>query len=254
MWKQTYAVFKNSLREQLRNKLFWVFGAFALVLLYASVLLGVLAVEQEVRVLLDFGLALMEFLALATVLLGAAGLLLQEMENRTIYLILSRPVRREAYLLGRYLGLVGTVFGVMVAMGAAHLVLLLLRGWDFTPLYGLAVFSSFLKMLLMGALAVLVSLVATSLPSTLSIVLILWILGHVWGEVQGLIAKSSSSWVWLLNVFSWITPNLTLLNLRDFWGAPGAFWPLPIFSIGYALFYSGACLAIAALLFRQREF
>src|SRR5258708_5692622 len=115
----------NQWREQWRNRSFLVAVVFSGVLIYASILLGVLAVEQETRALLDFGQSFIELIGLGLAAFGAATGILREMETKTIYLILSRPVPRWIYLLGRYFGLLLTTLGAVILMTAVHLTVLL---------------------------------------------------------------------------------------------------------------------------------
>src|SRR5262252_8732874 len=91
-------------REQWRNRSFLVALIFSGVLIYASLLLGALSVDQELRALVDFGQSFIELMGLGLVVFGAATGILREMETKTLYLILTRPVPRWSYLLGRYLG------------------------------------------------------------------------------------------------------------------------------------------------------
>jgi len=87
-------------REQWRNRSFLVALFFAGILIYASFLLGTLAVDQETRALLDFGLSFIELMGLGLAVFGAATGILREMETKTIYLVLTRPIPRWVYLLG----------------------------------------------------------------------------------------------------------------------------------------------------------
>ncbi|MBI5201213.1 MAG: hypothetical protein HY925_06475, partial [Elusimicrobia bacterium] len=118
----------SGLHEQLRNRSYQVAMAFAGVMLYLSILLGMLAVEQEIRALLDFGLGFIELMALASAIFGAATGILRDMETKSIYLILTRPVSRLEYLLGRYFGTVLSLAAAVGLMASAHVLLLLARG------------------------------------------------------------------------------------------------------------------------------
>src|SRR5262245_11815625 len=111
----------NSLQENLHGRFFLLTAVFGLTTLYLSLLLGLLAADQEVRLILDFGLALIELLGLAGAVYAACTVILREMETKTIYLILTRPVARGEYLLGRFLGIVLSAAASMSLMAVVHL-------------------------------------------------------------------------------------------------------------------------------------
>ena len=248
----------NTWQENLRNKFFLLALVFGGIVLYLSLLLGLLASDQEVRVLLDFGLSFIELLGLAGAVYGAATPILREMETKTVYLILTRPVSRLEYLLGRFAGLMLSVLAAMVMMAVIHLGVLFMKGWAWTPAYGVAFLGAFLKVLVTAAIAEFLALFSTSVLSGLTMTLILWSLGHFIGEIRFLIAHQArhSSLILPLNILSYIMPNLKLFNLRDRMDrtslaaleAPLAVW------FGYALVYCGAWLAAAYLRLRRREF
>ena len=109
----------NSWRENLRSRFFLLMMIFSVVFLYISMLFGLLAVDQELRVLLDFGLAFIEIMGLAGAVYGAASGILHEIETKTIYLILSRPVSRGQYLLGRFTGLMLSALAAISLMASS---------------------------------------------------------------------------------------------------------------------------------------
>lgn len=247
---------KNAWMEQFRNRFYHLILVFGGVLVYASLLLGVLAVEQELRVLEDLGFALMELLLLASVLFAASTSILKEMETKTIYLVLTRPVSRGQYLLGRYLGLMLSVSCAAFLMGAVHLSLLLLRGWEFHFSYGLLLAFCLAKVFMMGALTILLSIFSTSVTTAVLITMILWILGHFMTEIKFLMRKSSGAMYWILAFLNVVIPDLGLLNLKERWLAVQSYFgPAEIFlPLGYSLLYCSVCLALAERLFKKKEF
>ena len=246
---------KNVWLEQFRNRFFHLIWMFGGVLLYASFLLGVLAVEQELRVLQDIGLALIELLTLGAAVFVAANSILKEMELKTIYLILARPVPRGAYLLGRFLGLQFSVGTAALLMALLHVSLLLFRGWHGEPAYVFALGGILAKVFLMTALTFLLSLLSTSVLSALSMTSICWLLGHFAPELRILAGKSVGTTGALLAAVRWLLPDLQAFNLRDAWPPGGTLsWSGPAWAAVYLLLYSGACLAFAYGMFRRREF
>jgi ABC-type Na+ efflux pump permease subunit len=84
-------------------------------------------------VILDLGLVTAELFGLATAIFGAVTLVVEEMESKTIYLILTRPLPRPFYVLGRFLGLLLAVGASMALMEIVHFSLLFLKRVDAGP-------------------------------------------------------------------------------------------------------------------------
>lgn len=256
----------NSWKESLRNRFFVLSLVFGVLLLYFSLLLGLLASDQELRVLLDFGLGLIELIGLIGAIFGASTVILKEMETKTIYMVLTRPVSRWHFLVGRFLGLMMSVLAAMVLMAALHLAVLLAKGWSPQSYYLFAFIGSFFKILLTASLAVFLALFTTSVLSCLTITSIVWSLSHFLPEIEFMIAhKARVSVLGLpMRLMTYLLPNLQLYNLRDHlevslgsvmntntihaldvpWGA----WFL------YAAVYCGVWLALSSHLLNRKEF
>ncbi|MDD2773807.1 MAG: ABC transporter permease subunit [Elusimicrobiales bacterium] len=244
----------EALREQWKNRFFQLVVIFSGVLLYAALLLGAMAVEQERRVLLDFGQGLIELAGLASVVLGCAYAVLRDMETKTIYLILSRPVPRRAYIAGKYAGILLGAACAMACMAALHILLLKFRGAAPGAGYAAIIFSSWLKAAVAGALTVLVSLISTSALSALSMAGIFWTLGHFTQELRFISSRLSPAAALLSKLLIWIIPDMGLLNLRDAYAAASAAAPAWGMIIGYSAVYSLVCLALASFIFSRKEF
>ena len=243
----------HSLRENYRNRFFGLFVLFAGVLIYASLLVGVMAVDEEARVITDLGLALMELMTLAYALLAAASAIIREIETKTIYLVFSRPVPRPAYLAGKAAGLYAASALMLCVMAIIHLSLIYSRGFVLPPFYLKAVFFIWCKLLIITSAALFVSLFATSAVSTVAIGGILWTLGHFTSEAKFLVDKSSGAAALVLRAVAYFTPNFQLFNARDQGAtAPGA--ASPWFLAGYLLLWLAVPYLFSLLLFRKKEF
>lgn len=242
----------HSLRENYKNRFFSLFMVFAALLIYASLLVGVMAVDEEARVLVDSGLALMELMALAYALMAAAGAITREMETKTIYLIFSRPVSRPAYLMGKSIGLYLASALMLAVMGLIHLSLIELRGFGLPIFYFKAVAFIWLKLVIITSAALFISLFSTSVTSTVTISAILWTLGHFTSEAKFLIEKSSGAKALVLKAASCFIPNLQLFNVRDVGAAASAAGP------GFLFVYVSLWLIVpylfSLLLLRKKEF
>ena len=249
------AVFSYTLKEHIRHKAWLSAALFGLVLLAGSFIVSALGADERSRLLLDLGLAAIEAIALVSMVFLTVHLILVEIESRAIFLILSHPVRRSDYLLGRFLGTVAAVALGMAVMSLMHAALLTLYGWSEPGRYLAALGCLLGKTAVMGALSLLLSLALTSEAAAMAFAVFLWTLGHFSSEMRFLADRSGSAIMkTALVAFSHAAPDFAHFNYRDFWhqAAPGAEWLM--WAAVYALAYTAACLALAVQLFEQKEF
>lgn len=249
------AVFTYTLKEHLRRKAWLSAALFGLVLLWGVIIVSTLGADERMRLLLDLGLAAIEAITLVSIVFLTVNLILAEIESRAIFLILSHPVRRADYLLGRFLGTVAAVALGMAAMSLMHALLLSLYGWWEPGRYFAALACMFGKTTVMGALSLLLSLALTSEAAAMAFAVFLWMLGHFSSEMRFLADRSGSAFLkTTLVAFSHAAPDFARFNYRDFWhqSAPTADWL--IWAAIYTLAYATACLALSVQLFEQQEF
>lgn len=248
------AIARYTFLQQFRNRLYLVVVLFGLLMVAASLLFGALAGDQEVRVILDLGLVTAELFGLATAIFGAVTLVVEEMESKTIYLILTRPLPRPFYVLGRFLGLLLAVGASMALMEIVHFSLLFLKGWTPDPVVFAALPLMGLKVMVMTALGLLCSLTFTSAPTATVFSVLFWVLGHFGSEIRFMAEKSGHLAKIMAEILCAVLPNLSLLNARDLIEMPG-FGAAPIVQgAGYAVLYTLACLALSSALFSKKEF
>jgi ABC-type transport system involved in multi-copper enzyme maturation permease subunit len=250
------AIAKVTLIEQLRNRLYLIILFFGAVMLFASILLGTLAPGHSARVILDTGLVALELFGLITAVFGAVTLVLQEIESKTIYLLLTRPVRRSTYIVGRFIGLVAAVALTMIVMAGLHVAILLFQGWTPDPVYPLLVGLSIFKMVITAAVAIFFSLFATSSVSALVFTGCFWVAGHFGPEIAFMIKRSFPGAMGkVIQAIALALPNFQYFNLRDMHAIPGfhvqAFLA---WAILYGVAYTGFFLVMSALLFSRKEF
>src|SRR6478752_3328825 len=97
---------------------------FAVLLIAASYLIGQLTAGQDVKIIKDLGLASISIFGLLIAVFIGIGLVWKEMEKRSIYTLLSKPVRRGEFVVGKYIGLILTLFINLAMMTVAFYVVL----------------------------------------------------------------------------------------------------------------------------------
>ena len=245
------AIAFNSFTESVRNRFFALFCIFAFVMLYASVIASMLAVSHEGRVLADISLLLIELIALAYALFQVSSSMSAEMESKSVYLVLSRPVSRAAYLAGKEAGVMLTTALIIVIMGLMSASAVKLRGLHLPEFYCWALTGSFIKVAVVTTFAFFMSLISTSNISTFVISCIFWILGHFTAELVPLMAKASGVKLFTYKVFEIIFPNLGVFSVRD---AAYAGCPFTAGGTAAALMWMTAAYLISLWLFLKKEF
>ncbi len=168
------------------------------------------------RVALDFGLGMLSLSSLGISLFLGVGLLSREIESRTVYMVISRPVPRYAFILGKLIGLMGIQAVNVLILAIMTMSTTRLLGGEINALIFWTIGFIFLESLMLLLVVVLLSLLANNILSVLfSIALLL--LGHVIKDTQEIaFVKSSPFAVKILEAYHFMLPAFYKLNLKEF--------------------------------------
>ncbi len=122
---KVYQIAKNTFRESIRDRILYVIAFFAAVMMFSSLALGWISIGDQLQVVQDFSLAVLSFFGALMAVFVGTGLIYKEIDKRTIYTILSKPVARWQFLLGKYLGLLSVLALAMIGMLVAALLFVL---------------------------------------------------------------------------------------------------------------------------------
>src|SRR2546421_5286808 len=130
--RTTVAIARNAFREAVRDRVLYNLVLFVLLLTAGAIFLGELSAGQETKIIIDLGLSAMLLFGVFIAIFVGVGLVYKEIERRTLYAILSKPIGRGQFLLGKYLGLCATLLVNIAVMGAALSLALayIHRGWN----------------------------------------------------------------------------------------------------------------------------
>jgi ABC-type transport system involved in multi-copper enzyme maturation permease subunit len=206
------------------------------------------------RVALNFGLGMLSISSLAISLFLGVGLLSKEIESRTVYMIVSRPVARYSFIIGKILGLMGIQAVNVLILSAMILISTSLLGGKLTTLIFWTIGFTFLESLMLLLVVSLVSLLANNvLTIILSVVLLL--LGHSIKETQSITFVKNTPWMnALLEIYHFFLPAFYKLNLKDFVIYEKSL-PLPYLggALAYGLLYSLALTLIIMAIFNKKN-
>ncbi|MBI4557828.1 MAG: ABC transporter permease [Candidatus Hydrogenedentes bacterium] len=248
------AVAQNTLRETTRDKVLYVLLFFAGITILGSKALGWISIGQDIKIVKDISLAAVSvFGALISIFVGTS-LVYKEIDKRTVYTILCRPLYRYEFILGKYLGLavlLAMVTGTMTAVAAAYVVAL---GGTLDSTFFLAALLVYWQLLLITAFAVLLSSLTSPILGAI-IVFSIYVAGHATRILIELpphfddtLAKNVLNWVYYL------VPNLTNFDIRseaanDIPVAPG----YVVWALLYGTAYTAMILTLAALAFEDKD-
>lgn len=279
------AITANTLTELTRMKIFYVVLLFALLLIGNSIFMAQFTFQQEFQVLKDIALGSMSILTSLLAVVATARLIPQDLEDRTIYTILAKPVSRFEYLVGKLAGVLLLLALSLIIMSALFLVVLKVReqtvlsetlrqmggsppeqisealdavrasAFNVNLFSGIAII--YVKASLIAALTLFVSTFATTAIFTTVVMVFVYFIGHL---------QSTAREYWLqTNAAGWITklslacitlffPDLQLFNLVDDIVA-GTAIPLALFAktVTLGFFYTGFYLLLAWSVFYRKE-
>jgi Cu-processing system permease protein len=248
-----WAIATNTFREAIRDRILYGLLAFAILLIACSVALADLSIGQQERLMKDIGLAAISLIGVLMAVFLGVTLISREVERRTAYTILSKPIRRYQFVLGKYLGLVLTI-GVNVAvMGAALAGLLAVYGW-WQANVAAALVLTMAELLVVAGIATLFSSFTTPTLSAI-FTLGLFVIGHLTGTLRAIAERAPSGAGRLFAaVFYRTLPNLEAFNVK---GRVANNELVSLAEVGlagaYGALYLAALLALAVLIFERRE-
>jgi ABC-type transport system involved in multi-copper enzyme maturation permease subunit len=246
---------QNTFREATRDRVLAGLVVAGLVLLAATQLLGTLALGEARRITIDLGLSGVSILGLFAILVVGTSLVAKEIERKTIYNLLSRPISRHGYLIGKWLGLSAALWVVCAALGLALWGVLRVRGFDGHGAGVLqAIYFAGLELSVITAIAVLCSSLSTPILSALY-TLAFYVVGQWSYDLREFAVRMPVELGTALSALANVVPNLPVFNVRTL-AATGATASLEHVAIAscYAVVYCGCALALATAAFESRDF
>lgn len=250
-----FTITLNTIRELVRNKFFSLILFLWVLFLSMSYALETLALGQLERVLYDFGLSFIELTWLAVILFLWGGMIAREIEGRTIFLMLSKPVSRSSIFIGKFFGFALVVIAMVAFQSLLLIGLILFQGFSIDSLLLPSILWIIIKLF---ALLVLILFFSTFVSPIIAMFLTVasYIIGH-WGYEMLDYARweSSSQAFYMGRALLIFFPNLEALNLKNY-VATGA--PIDL-SIWYSWFgvwviYILSILIIGAWIFSRKSF
>ena len=245
----------NTFRETLRDKILYNLVFFGLLLIVSSILLGALTMGERAKIIQDIGLASINLFGVLIAIFVGIGLVSKEIEKRTIYSIIAKPIPRYQFLLGKYAGLALTLFVNVAIMAVGFFLTLLIGEAGLEPALLKAVGLIFVELLVITAVAVLFSTFTTPTLSA-TFTLAIYVIGHLTDDLRVLGGNLQSDLTKVvLDGLYYVLPNLETFNVKGpaVHGIP--IEPMYLLSAtAYGLAYSAVILILACVIFQRRDF
>jgi ABC-type transport system involved in multi-copper enzyme maturation permease subunit len=250
-----WAVAVNTAREAVRNKLLYTLLFFALAMMLFGTALSTLSYVERERVMQDFAFAAIRLFSVAIAIFVGVGLIHKEIDRKTVYTILSKPLSRAEFLIGKYTGLTLIIWLQVVIMASffAGVSLLIGAPLEFNHLAALALTA--VELALVVALATLFSSFTTPLLASFFSCAI-WFAGHLTRDLRDHGADSSSALVregtaWMHRILPDLESfNLSIQAAHQLPIAASDIWLPALYGAGYV----AIILAFATLIFERRDF
>jgi ABC-type transport system involved in multi-copper enzyme maturation permease subunit len=258
------AIARNTFRENIRDKILYNLILFALLMILSSLILGQLTLGYEDKIIVDLGLSSISIFGTLIAIFIGIGLVYKELERRTVFALLAKPVHRWEFILGKYLGLLITLLANVVIMTAGlELTLAFNGGISLENCLRIlpAVYLIFLSLALTTAVALLFSSFSTPALAAL-FTFFLWVIGHFNADLLKFaqLTKAATAEI-VAGILYYVLPNISNFNVvdnRNVIRSAAYYEPIRWAAVGwatmYAFLYSAILLAIAAAIFSRRDF
>jgi ABC-type transport system involved in multi-copper enzyme maturation permease subunit len=251
-------VAKNTFRESVRDRVLYNLIFFALLMIGSSLAIGELAIGDLSKVITDIGLSAMRFFGMLIAIFIGIQLVYKEIERRTVYSLLAKPLRRGEMVLGKFfgLGLTLAVNSSVMLVGVIVSILIVRRGYaDQVAAVVPASYMIFLELVVTTAVALMFSTISSPAISAL-LTFLIYVAGNFTANLMVLAETPDASALKpILTALYYLLPNLANFAAIST-ASHGDVVPASrlVAATLYAFVYCGLLLAIAVAVFERRDF
>src|SRR6202048_1017966 len=251
-----FYIASNTFREAVRDRVLYNLIAFAVLLSGAAILVGQISIDIEKLVVINLGLTAVSLFGIVIAIFIGIGLVSKEIEKRTLYNVLSRPVRRWEFIVGKFLGLAGTLVVNTFFMAIGVFGALLYVAHRFTApdaLILVALYFIILEYLIICSLALLFSSFSSPLLSAV-FAFSLFVIGSFAEDLRNFAGMATGVSRWLATGAAYLVPNFSAFNvITSIAHEQPVTGQLVLHNTLYALFYAAMALSGAVLIFERRD-
>lgn len=252
--KQFLSIALATFREAVRNKILYSILFFAIALIVMAMAIGSASLSQDERIIKNVGLFALQFFSDIIAIFIGVTMVYNEMERKTIYNVLSKPVSRHTYFFGKFTGMALTLAVQLIVMALALCAVMAVRG-DLIPYtYFYAVWLTYMECLVVLGFALFFSSFSTPYVSGF-LTLGVWVVGGLVQNLEAFVDDLPSGVQPMAEFFIAVAPDLNLFTLTT-----QLTYVIPVEvaymvnATGYAIAYAGFFLIAGSLIFSRRDF
>ncbi len=253
--KQFVGIALYTFREAVRNKILYSIVFFAVALIFLAVAMGSASFSQNARIIKDLGMFALHFFSDVIAIFLGVTMVFQEMERKTIYNILSKPVARSTYFFGKFAGMALTLAVQLVVMAIALTLVQVARGDEIPVTYSYAVWLVYVECLVVLSFALFFSSFSTPYVSGF-MALGVWLVGGLVQNLEATLTQIPSAWTrGIARAVVALSPDLSMFTLTTqlTYDVPVEFGYVTQ-ATGYGGWYALLFLVAGALVFSKRDF
>jgi len=249
------AIALNTFKEATRNKIYYLLIFFGIFFVLSSKLVTLLIIGDKVKVLKDLGLASINFFSVLIAIFTGIDLVYKEIERKTIYNILSKPISRSCFIIGKFFGLALTLFVALISMVVMFFLFMLLFSGELDVKILVYFILLYFELLIITSISLLFSSISTPILSSV-FTISLYLIGHVIWTFNEFKDKIINPIIKVISYILYYTlPNLEKFNIKNsIVMNVDIDIGMILGSICYAIFYITALLTLTILIFNKREF
>jgi ABC-type transport system involved in multi-copper enzyme maturation permease subunit len=255
---RTFVVSANVFREIIRDRVLYLIGFFTVALIAVATLIPDVAAGNENKIIIDVGLAAINLLGLVITVFVGTALINKEIDKRTIYVLIAKPVSRAEFIVGKHWGLSAVIAVLIAAMTVIFMGILSVKQVPF-PVSSIVLTAlfQFLELSLIAGIAILFGAFTSSLLAMM-LTIAVYLMGNFSRDIVtlGNLAENPGVKQLTQNLYL-ILPDLSRFNLKNEAIYGMSLLPQPLDLLGnavYGLVWTGLVLAIAVALFSRRQF
>ncbi|MFH1434535.1 MAG: ABC transporter permease subunit [Pseudomonadota bacterium] len=258
---QVIAIALNTFRETVRDKVLYGILFFAIVFILLTLVLGELSLHQEKRIIVDLGLAGISIMSVLLAIILGVGMLYKEIDRKTLYPILSKPVSRWQFVLGKYLGMNLTLSFQIILMTVVMAAVLHYKGGEMSAPVVFSLYLIFIEILVITSIALLFSSFSTPFISGI-LTLGVFVVGRNVDLLETFIRKGKVGPLGeMLSFVPHIFPNCYLFYpsgraIGEQWVSVHQHFIEMNYLLkvsGYGLLYAMVCLLLAMIIFNRKD-
>jgi ABC-type transport system involved in multi-copper enzyme maturation permease subunit len=250
------AIASNTFREAVRDRVLYNLIIFALLMIGASLLLGQITIAVQRQLLINLGLTAISIFGVLIAIFIGIGLVSKEIDKRTLYTVLTRPVQRWEFILGKFFGLLGTLATntAFMSVGFFLALLYLARGLERTDVFiVVAIFFILLQLMMVTSTALLFSSFSTPIESAV-LSFAIFVIGSFSEDLRAFAESAQGITHYLAIGAAYLVPNFSALNvISQVAHGETVSAHLILLNTIYAVTYTAATVCAASIIFQNRN-